>query len=948
MSGTAPDGSSAAGWARTDAALDELIALPAGQRAVAIARLAGTDTAFARELRSLAARLDGDDWLLDRPAAAVLSGTAGESASLAQGTRLGPWRIVAPLGRGGMGEVYRAERADGQFEQQVAIKLMRLDAATQAARFRAERQIVARLDHPGIARLLDGDMSADGRLYMVMELVDGRDLIDWCSANAATLGQRLTLFIEVCDAVAYAHRHLVVHRDLKPANVLVTAEGRVKLLDFGIARLLDSPSGEATQELLLTPGYAAPEQLTGDPITTAADVHALGLLLHELLCGRPAHAVRHLPLAAAMQQVIHASATPPSRVARDLAAPPVAAALLAGDLDAIVAKALRKEPAQRYPSVDALRADVERHRHHEPVLARRGNWAYVGARALRRHRGWAVGVGMALAAVLAGTGAVAWQARVARNEAARATAVKNFLLQVFKASDPRIASDKPRGQATARALLDVGVERIEREFQAQPGLEIELLGTVADLYRELDESERYLALQGRRVALAQRYPGRYPQVEIEALLNAATDDLVTPDRAKARAHLAQADVLLARAGLDASALRARWWLTSGQSQEPTQTDARRAAFERALALYERLAPRDPGRVTTLTERALLAYDLGAYAEAVRGYRAALAAEADTDNRDDGESQTIWGNLGQAYLNLGQYAEAESALSQAAGIAKQTYGERHSDYWVPASIHAKLLHLNGRRDEAMQSFEALRRLMPDAPTSADAWEASSNFAERLAAQGDAARALPLLEAARHAFESAQHAPNSLRRVNLLLGDTYEQLGRVDDARRALQSAFDGYVAAEPPERQTRMSATERWARFLVAHGDASAARALFDGVLAQDHDRHLAHAALAQAGLARVALAQGRPGEALAASRAAMTRWAEVRGFRDVRMGVYIQRVHARALLATGDREGARAAAGAALADSLRYDAPGAASIAEARTLLTLAKAPPSADALTRR
>ena len=394
-----PTDAAASSWARTDAALDELIALPAAQRGAAIARIAGADAGFALELQSLAAQLDGDDELLDRPAADMLAGTAAAPGapaaprSLTPGTRLGPWRTDTLLGRGGMGEVYRAARADGQFEQQVAIKLMRLDAVTQAARFRAERQIVARLDHPGIARLLDGDVSADGRPYMVMELVVGHHLIDWCAANAPTLAQRLALFIEVCDAVAYAHRNLVVHRDLKPANVLVTAEGRVKLLDFGIARLLDAPSGEATQELLLTPGYASPEQLSGGAITTAADVHALGLLLHELLCGAPAYAVGKLPLAAAMQQVITQTALAPSRVARELPSPPVPPAQLTGDLDAIVAKALRKEPEQRYASADEMRADVERYRRHEPVLARRGNWRYVAGRMLRRNRAWAIGSG---------------------------------------------------------------------------------------------------------------------------------------------------------------------------------------------------------------------------------------------------------------------------------------------------------------------------------------------------------------------------------------------------------------------------------------------------------------------------------------------------------------------------------------------------------------------------
>ena len=939
MNSVPPAGSAQPAWARVDAALDELLALPAAERTGAIARVARGDAALARELHSLVTHLEGSGDLLDHPASHLLQDAGMAEPGLAPGTRLGPWRIISLLGRGGMGEVHRAERADGQFEQQVAIKLMRLDASTQGARFRAERQIVARLDHPGIARLLDGDVSTDGRPYMVMELVTGQHIIEWCATHAPTLERRLALFIDVCDAVAYAHRNLIVHRDLKPANVLVAADGRVKLLDFGIARMLDAPTGDATQELLLTPGYAAPEQLSGGAITTAADVHALGLLLHELLCGRPAYATQHLPLAAAMQQVLTQDAAAPSRVARELPAPPVPFALLAGDLDAIVAKALRKEPERRYANVDDMRADIERHRRHQPVLARSGNWAYVISRALRRHRGWAAGLAIAMLALVTGTAAVAWQARVARAEADRANAVKGFLLHVFKASDPRIASDKPRGQATARELLYAGAGRIDSEFTDQPALRIELLGTVADLYRELGEPARYQALQERRVALARQSPGHYPAVEIEALLNAASDDMVEPNRAHAREHLAHAEGLLKQAGLDASLWSARWWLTSGQAIDPERFDDRLAAFDHALALYRRFGPHDPGLVTALTERGLVKYDQGDHEDAVRLYREALAAETTTVNRDDAEEQTIWGNLGVVYLNLGRFDEAAAAYLQAAEIARRTYGERHADYWVPASQYARLLHLNGRRDDGMQRFETLRGLMPDPPASEDGRKVLVDYSERLTAQGDAARALPWQEAAERNYRQRQGTPNTLRRTRLLLGDSYEQLGRQDEARRMLGAAFDEYSATEQPEWQTRMMATERWARFLVAHGERADAKRLFSEVLAQDHDRHLAHAALAQAGLARVALAERDPGAARMASTAAMQRWADVRGFRDVRMGAYIARVHARALLAAGDREGARAAAESALADSLRFDAPAAASIAEARDLLRQAKDP---------
>jgi len=935
-------------WARTDAALDELLLVPFAERAAAVARLSAGDAAFAAELTSLVGLLDGSGGLLDQAATTMLRGTMTIATGVAEGTRLGPWRIIGLIGRGGMGEVYRAERADGQFEQRVAVKLLRLEGAGYLTRFRVERQILASLDHPFIARLLDGDVTVDGRPYMVMELVDGRTVVEWCKENDASLERRLALFCDICDAVAYAHRNLVVHRDLKPTNVLVRVDGRPKLLDFGIARLLDSPAaGDPTRELVLTPGYAPPEQLVGGRVTTASDIYSLGLLLHELLCGEPAFSVKHLPLPAAIHAVLTQPPPLPSRVARMSSSPPVPAVRLSGDLDAIVGKAVRAEPEQRYISVDELRADVERHQHNLPVAARRGNWSYVAGRALRRHRAWALAGSLAALALAGGTAAIAWQARVARDEAMRATAVRDFLIRVFKASDPRTASDTPRGQTTARELLDAGAARIDDEFKSQPALQLDLLGLVSTLYRELGETERYRALQSRRLAVARQYPGRYTADEVEVLINLTDDDDADGERASARVRLAEADALLTRAGLDDTLLRARWWVARGQSFNPADIAARKAAYVRALGLFDKYGPHSPGRVTALSEMGLVHYDSGDDEAAIRWYRDALAAEATTIDRDDAETQTILGNIASANMDLGRYDEAAAAGLQAAEIARRTYGEHHPDYWAPAANYARLLHLNGHREEAMARFEALRRLIPNTPDTEDSWEFTATYVDCLVAEGDAARALPLAESAERVFLVKPHAPNSVRRIRLRLGDAYEQLGRIDDARRTFSAAYDEFAKVESPERQTRMAATERWARFLVANGDAAMARPLFAEVLAQDHGRHYAHAALARAGLARVSLAEGDVAAALRDSHAALVDWASVRGFRDVRMGVYLRRVEARVLLASGDVTGARTAAAAALTDGLHFDVSAARSIAEARELLRQAQGKPSASAEAR-
>jgi len=580
--------------------------------------------------------------------------------------------------------------------------------------------------------------------------------------------------------------------------VLVTVEGRIKLLDFGIARLIDSPVGEGTRELLLTPAYAAPEQLSGAPVTTAADVYALGLLLYELLTGASAQNVEHLPMAAAIHAVLHTQPGAPSSAARTQAKAPVAATQLEGDLDAIVAKALRKEPEQRYPTVDALAADLARHRAHLPVQARRGSWNYTVGRALRRHRAASVAGAIALLALVGGSGAVAWQARVANAEAARATAVKNFLLQVFKASDPRLASDTPRGAISARALLDAGAARIEGDFRSQPDLQIELLGVVSGLYRELGEAPRARTATAQRLALARQQPGRHPEVEIDALVDQINDDLDVPDRDKAQAKLAQLDTLIHGAGLDDGVPRAVWWTQKGRAAPPADVDAQQAAYDHALALYQRVAPHDAGRVRVLAQLGDLAFNRGQYEAAIPRWRAALAALPEVDERIDGEMIEVWGNIGLACVVLGRYDEAGAAYEQAIALTERTYGTRHPEYWRLAGEYANLLHLNGHRVEGMQRFEALRRLIPDPPTTGAAWSVLVNYAGRLAAQGEPARAVAWMEAHERFQREHQEAAYALRRTRLLLGNVYSLLGRRDEARRMLEACFDEYAASEKPD------------------------------------------------------------------------------------------------------------------------------------------------------
>ena len=444
-------------WKRIEQVFADALAVPASSRHAFLAQECGVDTALLREIEGLLHSHETPG-VLD--AQSLATETPAIEPSLVPGTCLGAWRIDTMIGRGGMGEVYAATRIDTAFEQRAALKLLRYEAAGQIERFQSERRILARLEHPGIARLLDGGVAADGRPYTVMEYVQGQPITHYCRANQSSLRERLALFAQVCDAVGFAHRNLVIHRDLKPDNIFVATEGGVKLLDFGIAKLLDAaalPRNGDNTVAPFTPDYAAPEQLSGEPVTTATDIYALGVLLFELLTGERPLRTRDLPSTQALKLLLDRNAPAPSRIAQASATPPVPARLLRGDLDAIVAKCLRKEAGHRYETVNGLKRDLDAHLRNEPVLAREGARTYVLGRLLRRYR-WAVAsvcaLILALAAGLAGT---AWQAQRAQAQAERANSVRDFLVSLFETAD----TDTPRDQrATPEEIVELGGERI--------------------------------------------------------------------------------------------------------------------------------------------------------------------------------------------------------------------------------------------------------------------------------------------------------------------------------------------------------------------------------------------------------------------------------------------------------------------------------------------------------
>lgn len=450
-------------WSAIEAAFDEALSLPSAEHAAFLDRL---DPSLRAEVAALLANHHSEDAAFEHVVGAVAGAwqdaTTNEVTTTLVGRRIGAYTITAIAGQGGMGAVYRARRDDGQFEQDVAIKLVRhgYESAAAVERFRQERQILARLTHPGVARLLDGGAALDeaGRdvPYLVMEFVEGRSITSYCRDGALTIRQRLDLFQQVCAAVQHAHQQLIVHRDLKPANILVNGDGHVKLLDFGIAKLIaeDMPQMTRVGAALLTPAYASPEQVTGAPITVATDVYALGLILYEILTGQQAQQVTSDSALELTRVVCDTVATRPSQAVRTTQ--PAAASFarqLDGDIDTIVLKAIQKDPARRYTSVEQFAGDIRRHLDGRPVLARPDTRTYRTRKFIQRHRLAVAAAVTIVIAIAVGVGATMRQARIANERFEQVRKLANtFLFQVHDQIAPLAGSTKARELLVTTAL----------------------------------------------------------------------------------------------------------------------------------------------------------------------------------------------------------------------------------------------------------------------------------------------------------------------------------------------------------------------------------------------------------------------------------------------------------------------------------------------------------------
>ena len=701
----------AARWTQIQTLFDAALDRPPEKRETFLKEACGDDPDLLDEVRSLLAADANAHPLLDSlalDAIALPDDLLPTGILPADGERVGPYRIVEPLGQGGMGAVFLAERADGGFDQQVALKLIRGGMASEriVRRFESERQILARLQHPNIARLLDGGLSGDGQPYFAMEYVDGVPLDRYCDRPDRPVEERIRLVRDACTAVQYAHRRLIVHRDLKPSNLLVTTgsepdpdAAQVKLLDFGIAKMLsgEEPGGDPGNEALtrtgravMTPAYAAPEQVQHEPVTTAADVYALGVVLYELLAGRRPFDLTDRSPAEIERIVSTETPDPPSAVA-----PPDRRRVLRGDLDTICLKALRKEPERRYASAGQLAEDLQRFLGGRPVTARPDTAGYRIGKFLGRHRA-SVAATAAVVCLIVGlvgfyTAQLAEERDRARLEAATATQVSDFLQDLFAVADPGRSGG---ADLSARTVLDQGAARIEHDLAGQPRVQARMMQVMGEVYQSLGAFDAAAPLLERSLSLRRTGRDAAPGDVAAGLHSLAVFRQETGDYAAADS-LYRAALALQRDAPDPNAPAVAATLHDWGTLLHRQGNYDRAdsLFQQALALRtDHFGAEDPRTASTLNEIASLRFEQDDMDAAETLYRQTLNVRRAHHDGDHPDVAASLNNLAMVLRHRGAFDEAEALYTEALAMRERLYDGPHPDV-AHTLNHLARLHYN---------------------------------------------------------------------------------------------------------------------------------------------------------------------------------------------------------------------------------------------------------------
>ncbi|MEO8063838.1 MAG: serine/threonine-protein kinase [Pseudomonadota bacterium] len=823
-----------------DAALD----LPPARRNDWIDGLHAQHDALKPRLRALLARaafVESRDFLGSLPdfGDTEIPGLGGSFSGEAAGDRVGPYQLQRQLGAGGMGTVWLATRADGMFERNIALKLPHrgMFGADLAERMARERGILAGLDHPHIARLYDAGLTTEGQPYLALEYVEGVAIDEYCRRNNCALRERLNLFLQVADAVASAHARLVVHRDLKPANILVGNDGQARLLDFGIAKLLDTPSAAEVPLTQLsvhamTPDYASPEQILGQPVTIASDVYSLGVVLYELLAGVRPYRLRRDTRGALEDAILQSMPRRPSEACSQGRA-------LRGDLDTIVLKALHKQPDERYATVNAFADDLRRHQQGRPVLARPDSAWYRSSRFVRRNRlgvaaAGSVVLALAAAAVVASLGLVQARAaeRRARAEAETTRHVSRFMVDLFNVSDPGEA----RGNSiTAREILDKASTRVTTGLTLAPQVRAELLSTMADVYAKLGLYGSALELSQPALALRRtQSPGSvdladgFDQVgEILMLLRRSKEAIPLHQQAlelrrvlepvdhaaiaKTLQHLAVShyvdgdfkgtmplliesrDELRKAADPSSQQLGELLKYTASIQQEQGDLATAIETFREALALLRGALGDDHPKVAgALGDLAIALKETRRYEEAEKAYLDSLAIQRKVLGPRHPDVGNALNNLSVMYAEQGKFEPALAAAQEGSEILRATLGDAHDTTNITrlnlARAHAQLGHL-GVAEQELRDIIATRRRTGTTDNISFAVTVDA-LADVLNRESKYAEALP------HAREACASTEKAIGRdhwrwatVNRTLGVTLMGLKRYAEAEPVLLDSYE---------------------------------------------------------------------------------------------------------------------------------------------------------------
>lgn len=899
-------------WALLQELFSRAVELPENEREAFVSRETADNADLRHQLLSMVACDSGQSTgPLTHALGAALDATTRDRRRAVLGKVVGNYKLASVLGHGGTGTVYLGERADRQYSAQVAVKI--IDTATVhgdlGLRFRAERQILASLNHPNIARLLDAGETQEGQPYLVMEYVHGEPVDRYCDRARLDVRARLQLFLEICSAVQYAHQNLIVHRDLKPANILVTAEGSPKLLDFGIAKLLDV--GDAASMLaltrmndrLLTPEYASPEQILGRAVTTGSDVYALGVVLYELLTGlrpyvvptsasqlelersicvtdpqRPSAAIRRASEAGPAEgqsstlSIAAARTLTPDRLQRQLI----------GDIDAIVMRALRKEPDSRYGSVEQFTADIRRYLTREPVHARQGNWLYYSQRFVRRH---AFGVGVTAAFVLfvlafaivmsVQRQRIAEERDRATQEGERAEKVSNFMLDVFTEADPFTNEGTPK---TATDLLDRAARRIQGDLNEQPEVRVQLLEAMGRAYRRQGQADRAVAFLEDSVRIRQQagMPRDAQTGQVLTDLAIALRSVARFDESDRRfreaMQLSQANegelsmtqarllVDLGRLELSRSNLvAAEGYLTRGLAlarkiEGPRTTEvaailsdmsnvrawrddldgAEQAAVEAVRIYHESANDLHPDRVMADYRLAEVLFLKGQTNEASTLYQRALDAQRVLYGNASSRVADTLDSLARVRLLQNNPAEAEKLTREAVEINNKARGEGNFMTGYLRTSLAQILTRQGKYKEAEPELREALDIYASTLPSDHQYVAATEYVlgELLLATNRLPDAEAMLTASMNRWKRTDAPAWRSARSASALGETLYREGRVREAEKFLVQSFRDLTPDTGADQDTRLKARERISRFYTATGQR---HKLDELMLATSHD-----------------------------------------------------------------------------------------------------------------